>query len=356
MRKSSVKTRSAKDATPKINSTLGLAKYLGLSQWTVSRAINGHPEVKASTRERILQAMEKVGFRPNPVARGLSGKAMGIVGVCFGYARSEVMIDKIVLLDTFLRKNHLRGILAISPIDQESEIRILEDFRHLRVDGIVSVQSTLRADQFSKTIQNIPCVYIDPSDRDLGPNVSVYRDEAMYLITKHLIELGHRSFGVLFERSDFWRWKGFHEAFREYGLDPQKQVQTYELEDIGPASFAEGIELGKKIIQARKRPTALITLNDRMAMGVIQQIRDEGFRVPDDFSVVGFDNLSIGQYLHPTITTIDLQPETLIEKTGQILLEQLGKLPATRPSHNVKIEPRLIVRQSTGPAPKHSCK
>lgn len=337
----------------KVTSTHGLAEYLGLSEWTVSRAINGHPEVKAATRERILKAMDELGFRPNPVARGLSGKAMGIVGVCVGNAHNAVMIDKITLLDDFLRRHQLRGMLAISPNHEAGEIRILEDFRHLRVDGIVLIQSCLSKALLENTLEGISCVHVDPSDPKVMPSVWLDRIEALRLGTRHLVELGHRSFGVLgFSSLNAWRWNGIVKALNECGIDPARNTQTFELEAPGAESYAEGIQLAQLVLGAKRRPTALIAINDRVASGAIQQLVDRGFRIPEDFSVIGFDNLPVGQHLRPTLTTIDQQSKFLIEKAGELMLAQLGKLPASGADHRLRVEPRLIVRESTGPAPK----
>ena len=350
-----MKKTAPKTKPPKVVSTLSLARYLGLSEWTVSRAINGHPEVKAATRERILKAMKDVGFRPNPVARGLSGKAMGIVGVCFGNAHSGIMIDKITLLDNFLRKNQLRGMLSISSQDEASELSILSDFLHLRVDAIVLIQSVLAPDQLRKMLGDALCVHVDPGYQDIFPRVSLDRKEAMHLIVNHLFELGHRSIGTLgFSSTNRWRWEGLVQSISNHGLNPEENLQSFELEDPGAESYEEGIQLAKRVLAAKKHPTAFIAVNDRVAAGAVQEMRDAGFRIPEDFSVVGFDNLTVGRHLRPTLTTIDQQPQLLISHAGEMLLEQLGKGSGTSLGESVNVKPRLIVRESTGPAPKRS--
>jgi len=350
-----MKKTASKTKPTKVVSTLSLARYLGLSEWTVSRAINGHPEVKAATRERILQAMKDVGFRPNPVARGLSGKAMGIVGVCFGNANSGIMIDKITLLDEFLRRHQLRGMLSISTRDEESELRILSDFLHLRVDAIVLIQSVLSTNQLRDTLGDALCVHVDPSIQDIFPRVSLDRKRAMHLIVNHLVELGHRSLGTLgFSSTHRWRWEGLVQSLCEHGLSPEENLQVFELEDYGAESYLEGIQLAKRALAAKKPPTAFIAMNDRIAAGAMQEMRDAGFRIPEDFSVVGFDNLTVGRHLRPMLTTIDQQTQLMISHAGQMLLEQLGKASGSSLGKSVNVEPRLIVRESTGPAPKRS--
>ncbi|HEY0258191.1 MAG TPA: LacI family DNA-binding transcriptional regulator [Candidatus Methylacidiphilales bacterium] len=346
------KTGSPTIKTENVSSTYYLAQYLGLSEWTVSRAINGHPEVKAATRERILKAMDEIGFRPNPVARGLSGKAMGIVGVCFGNASNALMIDKITILEEFLREHHLRGVLAICPPDEESQIRVLADFKHLRLDGIVLIQSYIRTAQLRKLLKGIRCVHVDPPTPDLLPRIALDRIAAMSLIINHLYDLGHRSFGTLgFSSVNVWRWQGLVENLHKLGLNPQNHLQAFELAAPGLESYADGIELGQLACRAPVRPTAFIAINDRVAVGAMQAMRDLGLRVPEDVSVMGFDNLDVGQYLRPRLTTIDQQSENLMRQAGELLLTQLSATSSAEPTQSILIEPHLIIRDSTGPAP-----
>lgn len=342
-----------KKKTPQISSTLGLARLLGLSEWTVSRAINGHPEVKAATRERILKAMDEVGFRPNPVARGLSGKGMGIVGVSFGMARNVLMMEKITILDEFLRENDLRGVLAICPPDVASQVRILEDFRHLRVDGVVLVQSYIPPSELRKMLVGVRCVHVDSPPDDLGPRVWLDRVKAFRMIIDHLWDLGHRSFGVLgFSASDYWRWKGVTEALQARGVPAEESVQTFELPDRGLESYAEGIQLAQMALASRPHPTAFIAVNDQVAVGAIQSFHDRGLKVPGDVSVVGFGNFEVGRHLRPRLTTIDQRPELMMRMAGQNLLTQLKGIPDPMAETNTIIEPLLVVRDSTGVAPQ----
>ena len=330
-----------------VSSTLGLAQLLGLSEWTVSRAINGHPEVKASTRERILKAMDEFGFRPNPVARGLSGKAMGIVGVCFGMARNALMMQKVTILDEFLRENSLRGILAIAPPDQASQIRIVEDFKHLRVDGMVLVQPYIGPSQLGKILEGIRYVLVDYGTDDLKPRVWLDRHKAMDMIVEHLWSLGHRSFGTLgFSDDSRDRWLGLKESLHARGASIERDVQPFVLAAPGLESFAEGIQLARLALAAPKRPTAFIAVNDEVAAGAMQEMRDRGIKIPADISIVGFSNFDVGQFLRPRLTTIDQQPALMMRAAGETLLSQLGSKPNR--SANRCIDPVLIVRESTG--------
>ncbi|XHR29491.1 MAG: LacI family DNA-binding transcriptional regulator [Chthoniobacteraceae bacterium] len=333
-----------------------MAQHLGLSEWTVSRAINGHPEVKAATRERILKAMDELGFRPNPVARKLSGKQMGIVGVCVVNAHSRVIIDKIRFLDKFLKQHGIRAILSLASREKERELKTIRDFLHLRVDGVVLFQSTLDVPSLNKTLGNVSCVLVDP-EASFAPRVWLDRGEAMRLIVQHLFELGHRSFGLLgISPIDKFRWAGLIKAFADYGVNFEKSVQVFGIEKGMGDSYSDGVLLARRAVAAKKRATAYIALNDEIAIGSLPIFREAGLRAPEDFSIVGFDNLPAGMYLQPSLTTIDQQVDLMITSAGELLLEELGLKEKTDSSRCVKIPPKIIIRGSTGPAPRRTKK
>ena len=347
-----MKKSDPKSQNQKIRSTLSLAQHLGLSEWTISRAINGHPEVKAATRERILKAMDELNFRPNPVARKLSGKQMGIVGVCVVNAHSRVIINKMRFLDKFLNQHGIRAILSLAARERDRELKTVRDFLHLRVDGVVLFQSVLDIPTLNKTLGNVPCVLVDPEE-SFAPRVWLDRGEAMRLIVKHLVELGHRTFGLLGVSSiDKFRWAGLMDAFASAGVNFEKSVQVFALEKGMGDSYSDGVFLAQRAVAAKKRATAYIALNDEIAIASLPVFREAGLQVPKDFSIVGFDNLPAGIYLQPSLTTIDQQVDLMISSAGELLLEELGIKEKTDMTRCVKIAPKLIIRESTGPAPR----
>jgi DNA-binding LacI/PurR family transcriptional regulator len=214
------------------------------------------------------------------------------------------------------------------------------------------VGSYLFRHQLKKVLKDQRCVHIDPADQSLLPSVSFDRSQAIQLAVNHLYELGHRHFGTFgFSRNNnAARWQGIVESLSVRGIDPERNVQVFVLDDLGSESYGEGIRLVELFLSAKKRPTALIAVNDRVAFGAIQGFRDAGVRIPEDVSMVGFGNLSMSRYLRPTLTTIDLQPQLLIQKAGNLLLKQLRESGPPEEESRLSVEPLLIVRESTGPA------
>lgn len=332
---------------PQIRSVADLARFLDLSDWTVSRAINGSPAVKRSTRERVLNAMKESGFEPDPLARGLRGKINGLVGICFGEYRNMILIEKLASLEAYLRDNGFRSILAFTGNDAAAERRALAEFKRLRVEAVVLVQSHLAEEQADSEVAGIARIYVDPIYSHSGLSVSLDRNKGVELLVKHLAALGHRQFGVLgFTEANVWRWPGMRQAFADLEFDLKKQVQFFEIPEGEEFRPEFGPDLADAVLSAKSPPTALLALSDLLAVSVIQSLNARGIRVPEDFSVTGFDNLGIARCFRPKLTTIDQRPDVLIRAAGDLLFRQLRQPKAGLPQP-VLIAPALIVGDST---------
>lgn len=328
------------------------AKYLGLSSWTVSRAINGHPEVSEKTRRRIMAAMEEVGFRPNPLARGLGGRRTSMVGVCFMGLGNPILDRKVYYLQEFLRRHQLRSMLEMRLRDEQQEIRAIEDFRRIHVDGIVLIHSELDAATSRRVLGGTACVHVDPHAPQTTACVSVDRRRAMRLLMEHLLRLGHRMFALLgIRENDPWRWSALVETAEAHGLDPTRVLKVVEGVPEVESPIEAGELMAETVLKWSKRPTAMIVLDDRMALGAIQALKNANVDVPREMSVTGFDNLDFARKLHPTLTSIEQNPLRLMERAGTLLLEQL-ELPAEQRGKTIPAEtvaPELIIGESTGP-------
>ncbi|PTX95346.1 hypothetical protein DB345_13805 [Spartobacteria bacterium LR76] len=346
------RSKSQAKSSGDIQSISDFAAYLGLSYCTVSRALNGHPMVKAETRERILHEMEAIGFRPNPFARSLRGQGRGLIGICVVGVNAPILSTKIFYLQKFLREHNLRGLLEIAEDTPESELRVIEDFVRIRTEGIVLIYSCLPASNTRDSFTEIPFVHVDPQDMQQVPSVALDRPKAMTLIFDHLLELGHRRFALMgVSRKDRWRGPALEQRAREVGLDPDRcfdEVPKFTKD----SSISQGRELVEGYLRGRDDPaTAFIALDDVTAIGVIEGIRRLGYRVPEDFSVTGFDHLEIGQELTPSLTTIEQESQEMMDAVGKLLLEEISNTRSTPGLH--RVAPRIVLGQSTGPARLH---
>ena len=337
---------------PPILSIADFARHLKLSAWTVSRAINGHPEVNEKTRRRVLAAMDELGFRPNPLARGLGGRRTGMIGVCFMGLGNPIVDKKVYALQEFFRRQHLQTVLEVRMRDRQQELHAIENFRRIHVDGVVLMYSELNAASSVEALKDVPCVQVDPHQPQTIPSVALDRQKAMRLLMDHLFRLEHTCFGLLGTgRNDVWRWPALVDIARARHLDPEKIYLHFDDLLHIESMIERGQLMAQAVLEMDRRPTALIAANDQMAIGVIQTLREAGVSIPREISVTGFDNLDLGRKLHPTLTTIEQNSVQLMERAGALLLEQIKLSPDERGKPIAEfIAPQLVVGESTGPA------
>lgn len=315
------------NGTPEITSIKELAEHLGLSWWTVSRALNGHLDVKQATRERIFKAVRESGFAPNPLARGLVGGRTRIVGVSF-HELDPGLVKTIAALQQQLRESNYKALIELGCDDLQLETEAISHFAAMRADGVVMFNSRQPKDAACFKLlerRGIPYVMVDPENA-IMPRVMIDRKRAMKDILGHLYDLGHREFTVAGIDPDLWynatRWAGLREAMRERNLSV-KNLRYLR----GPATrrhdFTDGEHLAEEYLAAQERPTAVITISDRVAIGFIRRLRKANLRVPDYCSVVGAQNLDIGAHSTPSLTTFDFRTDKLTRTATELLLKQV---------------------------------
>jgi len=334
--------------------TAGLAEQLGVSRWTVSRVLNGHSGIREATRQRILEAVERTGFEPNRLARGLRGLPSGLVGVSFPYLEATILSEKGSVLQDELNTAGYRGIFEITRGDAEMEAEVIRHFLSINVEGVVLIAPTLKPDNpVLKEVEDrgVGLVVLDPRHKLSVSTVCLNRGKAMALILKHLHGLGHRRFGLLgFGSDDMYkkaRSDGLKRASRELGIEFEKEVITIEEEGYSWRDYAFGEVLAKKLLgRPGGQPSALICLNDRLAIGSMKALRDAGKSIPGDYSVVGFDNLPESKWTYPALTSVDQNIRTAMHRVNQVLWESIQGKGQARKS----IDPELIARESSGRA------
>lgn len=334
--------------TPSIQSTAQLAEHLKLSRWTVSRALNGHPAVKPETRRRVEEAAQAFNFVPSALARGLQGGRTGTIGVCFNELESPVLVKKISILHRLLRERGLRGLIELTHGEAQAERDVIAHFVNMRVDGIVTVYSQLPSSAAFDALlagTEIRIVHVDPLTESLGPAVTMDRALAMKLLVQHLVELGHRRLALLGIRRTLYpdRWRGLRAAFKKHQLAEPAQIRVWAHEDSTAQDYSHGRLLAEELLADGYKPTAILALNDRVAIGAMTRLQEAGWRIPEDCALVGFDNLDIGEHCRPTLTTIDHQSDELMARALAILF---GEVHAKKPFD--AFPPRLIVRASSG--------
>lgn len=344
-----------------LNTTAALAKHLGISRWTISRVLNGHSGVKEETVRKVQEAIRNLDFQPSALARGLRGGQTATVGVCFQDLDSPVMAMRAASLQQRLREEGYHTVIELSGASAELERGAIRRFIGHRVDGIVLIFSRLTADDPAIRLlerEKTPCFWVDPEHPIPGDKVLLDRSRSMKLVLEHLTGLGHRRFALLGidprNRFGMLRIPGLQQYAPEFGLDFERDFSLVFHPGETKHTFEYGYELAGELIErsAENLQTAIIALNDRIAIGAINRLREDGIRVPEDISVVGYDNIAVAEHFFPTLTTVDHQTDRMMDLAVRGLLERLDPVNHATPPHESSIHPKLIIRKSTGAARK----
>jgi LacI family transcriptional regulator len=336
---------------------IDVAKQAGVSIKTVSRVINNIKTVRPQIRERVQRAIEKLDYHPNPSARGLGGNRSYLLGLlydvsCGYYATS-------VLAGATERSRAAKYQIVMLSCDYNAE-SLAEDVsrsvRQSRVDGVILTPPLSDLSAVTAAIESlrIPFVKIAPGKHD-DTYRSVCTNDRLSCagMTEQLAALGHQRIGFIIGNPDHAavmdRYRGYLDGLESCGLKLDKSlvVQGYN-------SHASGVQSARKLLNVAspKRPTAIFASNDEMAAGVLTVAHSMGLGVPEDISIVGFDDAPLASQVWPALTTIRQPIQDMAAEAAHLLLSTLGGEPA---DDAMRVLPSsLMFRQSTGPAPNRT--
>ena len=344
-----------KKSPPRITSTAEFARYVGLARTTVSRVLNQQPGLKHSTIERVQRALAETGFTPNAHATLLKGKGTSSVGICL-----ENLLTPPILLKLATLQQQLRGLGYTSLIEvyARGESRtIVRHFLSMRVEGVVFI-GHFDPDELEARIRElaghkIPHLVIDHHGIPHANTVTLDRAKAMEAMVNHLLDLGHRTFGLLGipleHPSRLERIHGIRAALAARGLDLQTCTRSFDAQCPRIHDFDFGQALVRRFLELKQPPSAYVALNDEIAIGAMRALQEAGLSIPGQASVTGFNNQDICTMMAPPLTTVDQQVEPTIKMAMQVLTSQLRNGMPARPVLRT-IAPQLVIRQSTGRA------
>lgn len=331
-----------------------LAEYLQLSPATVSVVINDSPAAKAipkHTKDRVLQAARKLQYRANFFARSLSLKRGFMVGVLVpeiseGYAAS-IMSG---IEDQLLSEGYFYFVAS-----HRGKPDLIQEYPRMLIDR--AVEGVILLNTPVVQALPVPVVAISGHHRATGvTNIVVDNKKATLAALEHLFTLGHRRIaffkGHRGSSDTEYRWKGVLRAAAQLGIEvrPRLTIQLqHDARNPGPSVPEEGYVSAQELLATGERFTALFAFNDISAIGAVRAFRDAGLRVPEDVSVVGFDDIQAAAYLTPRLTTVRQPLRQMGEMAAKQLLMRIsngnGKAPAL-----ISLAPEFVVRESTGPA------
>lgn len=322
----------------------------------MSRVLNDSPHpVNAATRARVLAAVEALDFQPNALARGLSGGRTKTIGVVVHDIADDYFNQIVRGIDDVADPAGYLVMVLSSYRDPMKELEYVRRLRGQRCDGIVFVGGGLRvpghAENVGKQLTAIEgdggaVVMLAPNDLP-WPSIVPDCEAGIRQLVDHLVALGHRRFAMLTGpahlRTSVDRSEAFEAAFRAHGIELDPAL-------VAPAGFdrARAAEVLTGLIERDRSFTAVVCLNDQMAVGCLQAAKRLGLRVPDDLSVTGIDDLPVTELLDPPLTTVRVPMRELGRRGMRLLLDRLDRAE-TEPSSTIACE--LVVRGSTGEAP-----
>jgi DNA-binding LacI/PurR family transcriptional regulator len=324
-----------------------LAEQLNLSPASVSLVLNRSPAASAiprSTQERIRAAAERYHYRPNTVARSLRHRRRFTIGVLVpeisdGYA-SLVMGG---IENHLLQEGYLYFVAS-----HRHRPDLIDEYPRLllarAVDGLIAVDTPCERPLA------VPVVAVSGHKHTPGvTNIVVNHERAALLALEHLAALGHRRVAILkgqpFSSDSDARWRAIRQAARQLGLSIPREI-VRQLQDDSPSPEV-GYAVTRALLRERARFTALFAFNDISALGAIRALREAGLRVPDEVSVIGFDDIQSAAYQNPGLTTVRQPLREMGTLAARTVLRRVEDGDATYPK-TISVDPELIVRGTTG--------
>lgn len=333
----------------KENTIKDVAKAAAVSIATVSRVINNPESVKPATRERVNSSIQSMNYRPNALARGLIAKETGTVGAILQDISNLFYPEVVKGIENVLARHGYGIFLCDTDGNIEKEVEYIKMLSERRVDGFIFVgtrpieaKKNLHIKQLA---EEIPVVMIN--DQILGSNVySVLTDEVegAYKAVTYLLEQGNTKIAFITSSAPFttYRYKeeGYRLALRDNNIEVQEQWIQRDVPDAAGGARAMG-----RMLFDPEGITAAFVASDQMALGVIKAILQKGFKIPEDYSVIGFGGSDFTESMYPPLTTVSQFPYKTGEAAAKMLFQLMTK-EEELPQRKLTLQPELIIRDS----------
>ncbi|WP_010263552.1 LacI family DNA-binding transcriptional regulator [Treponema primitia] len=321
-----------------------IAKQVGVSVSTVSRVANGKKYVTQKKREQILKLIEETGYVPNKAARNMVLQRSFTVGIVIPYTFNIFQRQLFSIVERHLESFGYHTLFFFVKFDDISEKDCLDRLKSEKLDGVILIQE-IRNPVFYESLNRLqlPVVVSTFSFPDI-PSIHVDEEQASMAAVNHLIGLGHRKINMICASNFTFgklRVEGYYKALETAGIERDESRVLF-----APYYTAEsGMYTMRELLLRNRDFSAIYAATDELALGVIRILKDEGLRVPDDISVVGFDDIEISDYLIPRLTTIRQPLEEIGGQTALILHRTITGTPAFK--QELVLPYKLIIREST---------
>lgn len=328
-----------------------VARRAGVSIKTVSRVFNNEPNVRPATRDRVVDAADQLGYRPNLSARRLAANRAFVIGMLYDNPKAPDYVADVQY--GALRICQSRGYdLLIHPCDAQSPglvDEILDLHQQATVDGFVVLQPVSDQERLNRALLDHGIVSVRVSQRPFAglPRISVGDQEAAAEMTEHLVELGHRRIGFIMGHPDHGsshdRLAGYRSALARHGISYDETLVEHGLFD-----YESGYVCANRLLDLRPRPSAIFASNDHMAMATLTAAHERHLEIPNDLSVAGFDDTAFAAFAWPPLTTVRQPVVAVAQLATDLLLDRLqGR---TEDGFDRQLFAEIVYRASTGRA------
>ena len=325
-----------------------VAQFAGVSKKTVSRVINNQSEITETTREKVLNAIEILGYRPSKVAQALATKRTETMGLLIGEIANPYFSEVAQGIMEVAQKNNYSVLIFNTNSEPKNEQLAVNTLLDHNIDGIIIYPTWENVKWFSEIIsKHIPIVFIDSETESVSRigQIKTMKYEGAYNATHHLIGKAHQHIGMVACKAnqpiEFDRVRGYHDALINSGIQYREELVILE----GSPDIEDGYKNTQKLINNHPELSAIFCFNDLMAMGCIQACKDLGKRIPDDIAVIGYDDIRFSSLLTPSLTTIQVNKKEMGIQAASLLIKMLKNPNEVYPTHY--IETNLVIREST---------
>jgi len=327
-----------------------IARQLGISPSTVSRALSGHPDIKESTRQKVQQLASESYYKPNSIAQSLKNNRTTIIGVIVPEIKHDFFSSAISGIEEVAYHAGYTIIVCQSNENYEREVVNTNSLIHQRVAGIVASisQNTINSDHFLAVRErNIPLVFFDRACNDIEVSKVIIDDTASaFNAVNHLLNKGYKRIAHFTGPKDLeickLRLKGYSDALLAAGIEIDNGLISF-----GGLHEADGYNAMSRFIDKENLPDAIFAVNDPVAVGAFQRIKEAGLKIPGDIGIVGFSNNKITSLVDPPLTTVDQPSFEMGKKSAELLLEMIEDEKRFIKPQTIVLDTKLIVRSST---------
>lgn len=323
-----------------------VAREANVSMATVSRVVNGNPNVKPATRKKVMEVIDRLGYRPNAVARGLASKKTTTVGVIIPDIASPFFAELARGIEDIATMYKYNIILSNSDQNIEKELHLLNTMLGKQVDGIVFMGGNIKAEHVEEFKKSPVPIVLAGSIEESGeiPSVNIDYEQATFDGVSTFIEKGHKE--IAFVVGPYHepinkekKLGGYKRALSDAGIEYKE-----ELVIEGDYTYDSGLEAIERILELDTKPTAILVGSDEMALGVVHGAFDRGFNVPDDFEVISSDNTRLTLMVRPQLTTV-VQP---LYDIGAVSMRLLTKyMNKEKVAENIVVLPHRIENRNS---------